>query len=73
MRLKIINKITLPKNYLIVREEMATFSVFGVLFLIETLILDRNYMLLISLNCMRGYGNVGIIWNHFPDRNNYFR
>ena len=56
-----IYEFTFPEHYPIVQEEIEMFSFFGILFLVETLITNRNYMVIISLNCTRGNGNVLII------------
>ena len=56
-----IYEVTSPEHNPIVREEMAMFSFFGILFLIDTMISDRNYMVGISLNYTTENGNVLII------------
>ena len=56
-----ICKFTFPENSPVVQEEMAMFSFFGIPFMIETMIFDRNYMVIIFLNCTRGNGNVLMI------------
>ena len=56
-----IYEVTSPEHNPIVREEMAMFSFFGILFLIETMTSDRNYMVIISLSSTRGNGNVLMI------------
>ena len=58
---ELIYKFTFLKHYPIVREEMAMTSFFGILFLIETMISDKNFTILISLSCKRVNGNVLII------------
>ena len=40
-------EVTFPEHYPIVREEYSMFSFFGIMFLIDTMISNRNYMAII--------------------------
>ena len=70
---EVIYKFTFPEYYPIVREEMEIFSFFGILFLIEIIISDSNYMVITTIDCTRGNGNVLIFRNYISDRNDNFR
>ena len=48
---KFIYEVTFPEHYPIVREETVMFSYFGITFLIDTMISNRNYMAIISIIC----------------------
>ena len=56
-----IYKVTFPEHNPIVGKETEMCSFFGIIFLIDTIISNRNYMVIISIKCTRGSGNVLII------------
>ena len=46
---ELIYEVTFPGHYMIVREETAMFSYFGIMFMIDTMISNRNYKAIISI------------------------
>ena len=46
---ELINEVTFPKHYHIVREEKEMFSYFGIMFLIDTMTSNKNYMAIILI------------------------
>ena len=58
---KVIYEFIFPKHYLILQEKWQCSHYFGIMFLIETMIPDINYMVITMLNGRKGNGNVLII------------
>ena len=58
---KVIYEFMFPKHYLIVQEKQQCSHYFGIMFLIEILITDINYMIITMLNGRKGNGNVLMI------------
>ena len=56
-----IYEVTFPEDLPIVQEETAMFSFFYIMFLIDTMISNRNYMAIISIKCTRVNSNILII------------
>ena len=56
-----IYEFTFPEHYPIVLEETEMLYFLAIIFLIDTIISNRNYMTIISIRCTRGNGNVLII------------
>ena len=67
-----IYKVTFPEHYPIVQEETAMFSFFGIMFLIDTMISNRNYVAIISIKCTRGNIIFSLFRNYFSDKNHDF-
>ena len=58
---KVIHEFTFPKHSLILQEKWQCSHYFGIMFLIETMIPDINYMVITMLNDRKGNGNVLMI------------